>query len=472
MSDAPDAALSHFEKNWNTHLEDLKHLVRIPSVSFPDFPTTEVIRSAQAVAKLFTERGLENVRVFDKPVSTHPYVYGDWLHAPGKPTLLLYAHHDVQPPLREEVWKTPPFEPTEKEGPGGLRLYGRGAADDKAGIIVHTAAIFSYLKSVQKLPVNVKVIIEGEEEVGSEHLSEFLEQNRKLLSADVLVLTDTANYDVGIPTLTIALRGLVAVEIEVRALKNSIHSGMWGGPVPDPVIALTKILSQLVDDQGQIAIPEIKKMIPPLTRAEELTYSKVPVDEARFREQAGMVPSAQFTRSGPLLPLQLWRFPSISVNAIQASSRKQAGNIINDAAWAKVGVRVAPGMDPQAVQRAFVDFLRSKVPWGLEVDIRSDTAAGGWFTKAEGPAFDAANRALEMGYGRAPIHFGCGGTIPFVQPFAEALGGAPALLVGVEDPYTNAHGENESLLISDLKKACKSQIYLFDQIAKLVKPNQ
>lgn len=460
---------THLEKNFNSHLDDLKKLIRIPSVSFPDFDRKLLDVSAEAVAELLTRRGLKNVEILKIP-NTFPYVYGEYIQDPKLPTLLLYAHHDVQPPGREDVWQTPPFEPTEKEGPGGLRLYARGSADDKAGIIVHTAAISSFLETTGKLPVNVKVLIEGEEEIGSEHLTEFLKCYREKIRADVIVLTDTANYDCGIPSLTIGLRGLVGLDIEVRALNKTIHSGMWGGPIPDPVVALSKILADMIDENGDIAIPEIKKLIPPVPESVEAALKTLPFDEKLFREQSGMVKGAQLFNNKPSALARLWFTPSLSVNAIQASSRKQAGNIINDAAWARLTIRVTPGMDSEAVCKALRSYVESRVPWGLELGIEQEPCVNPWQTKPDAPenrkAFAAADTALQKGYGVKPIHMGCGATIPFVKPFVEVLEGAPALLVGVEDPYTNAHGENESLLISDLKKACLSQVYLFEEIGK------
>jgi acetylornithine deacetylase/succinyl-diaminopimelate desuccinylase-like protein len=450
------------------HLERLKGLSRIPSISFPGFPASEVRRSAEAVAALMKESGLGNVQLLEIP-GAHPYVYGERLKAPGAPTLLLYAHHDVQPPGREELWKTPPFEPTLLQGPGGERLYGRGTADDKAGVIVHLSAIESWLEAAGELPVNVKVVIEGEEEVGSDHLPEFLKTYRKMLDADVLVLTDTANFDCGVPALTIALRGLVAVEVEVRALTKSVHSGMWGGPVPDPVLALSKMLGSLVDAEGKIAVPGVREQIRPLAEAEIEDMKKIPWDEAAFREASGMVPTAQLWREGPNPMAQLWRFPSLTVTAIQASSRAQAPNIINDMAWAKVTIRLAPDLDPKKVSEQLVAHLKSQTPWGLEVNCKADWGNGPWAIDPKGPAFEAATVALARGYGREPLKIGCGGSIPFVAPFAEALGGAPALLIGVEDPHTNAHGENESLLVSDLLKSCLSQVHLFEEIARRVK---
>jgi acetylornithine deacetylase/succinyl-diaminopimelate desuccinylase-like protein len=457
------------KENFSKYLEDLKTLVRIPSVSFPGFPESEVRRSAEAVAALLKQRGLENVEILEIP-GAHPYVYGERLKAPGKPTLLLYAHHDVQPPGREELWKTPPFEPTLKAGPGGDRLYARGAADDKAGIIIHTSAIDSYLKTVGELPVNVKVVIEGEEEIGSTHLSKFLETYRKKLDADVLVLTDTSNFDCGVPALTVALRGLVELQVEVRALTKTVHSGMWGGPLPDPVSALTKMLAGLHDENGKIAVPGILEQVRPISAREREDLKKIPCDENEFRKQAGLVPGAKlFTNDGVSPAVQVWRLPSLTINAIQASSRKQAGNIINDTAWAKITVRIVPDMDPKLVFKKLEEFLRARVPWGLEATFTSDAANSAWATETTGPAFEAAEAALAKGYGKPALKIGCGGSIPFVKPFAEALGGAPALLIGIEDPYTDAHGENESLLVSDLQKASLSQIHLFEELAQRMK---
>jgi acetylornithine deacetylase/succinyl-diaminopimelate desuccinylase-like protein len=411
------------------------------------------------------ERGLENCRILEIP-GAHPYAYGERLRAPGAPTLLLYAHHDVQPVGREHLWKTKPFEPTLAPGPGGERLWGRGTADDKAGVIIHLAAIDSILKSAGELPVNVKVVIEGEEETGSAHLPEFLKTYRHELDADVIVLTDTTNFDCGIPALTIALRGLVGLDVEVRALSKSIHSGMWGGPVPDSAMALSKMLASLVDAQGRISIPGVLEQVPPLTDSEIKKMNEIPFDEAAFRDQSGMLPKTQLLREGPSPHAQLWRFPSLTINAIQASKREGAANIINDSAWAKVTIRTVQGMDPRETLKMLQDHLRKTAPWGVEVEFKVEACNGAWAIKAEGAAFDAADAAMAAGYGRKPIHMGCGGSIPFVEPFSDALGGAPALLIGVEDPYTNAHGENESCLVSDLKKSCVSQVHLFYEIAK------
>jgi acetylornithine deacetylase/succinyl-diaminopimelate desuccinylase-like protein len=459
------AALAHFNKERAAYLDDLKKLVRIPSISFPGFDPAPVRRSAEFTSRMVAASGLTDVRILD-PGQGHPAVFGQWTQAPGKPTILLYAHHDVQPTGREALWTTPPFEPAVRNN----RLYGRGTADDKGGAVMHAAAIGSYLASSGKLPINVKVLIEGEEEIGSTNLNKLLEQHRELFAADVVLIADSEHFDSSVPTLTASLRGIVTVNVEIRSLTSSVHSGTWGGPLPDPVLALSKMLAALVDDQGRPAIPGLGDKVHPLSPGEKTALDALPFREELYRKQSTLLENVRITGGAGSVYEKMWYRPSIAVNAVEASSRKQAANIINDAAWARIGIRIVPDMDPQETLDLLTRHLRSHAPWGVTVTIEPESPSHWWKTDTRGPAFEAALYALEQGYGRKPVVIGAGGSIPFVQTITDALGGVPALLFSVGDPYSAAHSENESLLIEDWERACRSVIHLFAALEKRLEP--
>lgn len=460
---APETVIHALEQHAERAVEELSALVRIPGVSAQGFDPAVLERSAAAVAELLDDVGLEKVEIL-RVDGAHPYVVGEWMHAGSEaPTVLIYAHHDVQPPGRLDCWRGDPFEPT--LGEDG-RLYGRGVVDDKAGIVLHAAALRAWLETSGALPVNVRMLVEGEEETGSEHLAAFLRAHRERLAADVLVLSDTANLATGLPSLTTSLRGLVNVDVRVRALDHPLHSGVWGGPVPDAATALVSLLARTVDDAGGVAVPGLADDVPELGLAERAALAALPFDASEFARDAGMASAYGLAAEPPgAVYERLWYRPALAFTALEGMPLAGAANQLMAEARARVGLRLAPGQDPRRACDLLLAFLRRDPPRGVDVEVQVNALAPGWKTEASGPAFDAARRALAAGFGCEPVVIGCGATIPFVGPFVEVLGGVPALLLGLEDPPCNAHGENESLDLQDFGNAVRSAAHLLAELA-------
>jgi acetylornithine deacetylase/succinyl-diaminopimelate desuccinylase-like protein len=367
------------------------------------------------VAQALRDASVEHVEVLEIP-GVHPYVYGDWLHRPGAPTVLLYGHHDVMPPGRAEKWRSPAFEPVERDG----RLYGRGTADDKGGVMVHVAAVGSYLGAAKTLPLNVKFLIEGEEEIGSRNLGRFLQQHQAKMAADFLVLTDTKNYDVGHPALVYQLRGLCQVDVEVSGLHQPLHSGN-SGPVPDPVQILCAMIADLRKPNGALNVPGLyAKVARP--RAKQLARIRtLPFSEAKFKKDAGMLPGVRLWGERQYSPLERqWTRPALTVIALEARPFLGSSNQIIEAARARLSLRTVPDMDAREAGRLIVKKLTTKPPYGVKVTASVTGATPWWTTDPEGPAFEAARAALKAGFGKEAAMVGAGGTIGFVQPFATS----------------------------------------------------
>lgn len=426
---------------------DLERLVRVPSIAFPGFDRGEVVRSAEMVAELCRSAGVPDVRILTVE-GGQPAVVARIPAPPGAPTVLLYAHHDVQPVGDTSDWRTEPFEPTERDG----RLYGRGAADDKAGVTAHLAAIRAY---EGRPPVGVTLFIEGEEECGSPTLEKFLREYADLLTADVLVLADSGNWDVGTPALTTSLRGLVDCYVEVRTLHHAVHSGMFGGLVPDALTGLCRLLATLHDDAGNVAIAGLHEAGP----------TGVDMPEDRLRAESGVLPGVELIGSGSITERN-WNKPAVSVIGIDCPTIKEASNTLVPSARAKISLRLAPGQDPEAAMAALVEHLTARAEWGATVTVTRGELGAPYLIDATGPAYEAARDAFRTAWdGAAPVDMGIGGSIPFVAEFADAFPSASILVTGVEDPDSRAHGANESLHLGEWRRACVAEALLLSRLA-------
>jgi len=457
-------ALDWLTKNHEQIVHGLADLVAIPSISTDGEHTAEIDRTATLTAAQMREAGLNNVDVLRVGQSL-PYVYGEWLEAPGKPTVFLYAHHDVQPINFVEQWLSDPWKLTRRDG----RLFARGSADDKGAISAQLGAVAAYRKTSNHLPVNIKMLVEGEEEVGSKNLMKFFDVHRDRIQSDVIVVCDTENIEVGIPSITYSLRGIVAVTVEVTSAKIPVHSGTGGGGLPDAALALNVLLSRLYSDAAPLPIPGYYDAVRTLTEKEKQAFRKLPFDGEKFRREIGLVPTSRYTvEKGLNVYEQTWRRPSATVIAQEASSIKGASNQVLPKASAIVSCRIVPDQDPEQVLKQLTAFFTTDPPWGVEVKVTPHgPPVKWWMTDPNGPAFEAALAGMRAGFDRDPVAIGCGGSIGFVGPLSDLFNGAPALLMGIEDPASNAHAPNESLHEGDFKKLMVSLVKLFENLGKL-----
>jgi acetylornithine deacetylase/succinyl-diaminopimelate desuccinylase-like protein len=424
---------------------DLERLVRIPSVS-ADPAAAEALRvSAEAVAELLVSAGLDVDVV--RAGGGQPAVIGRRPAPPGAPTVLLYAHHDVQPAGDVADWDSDPFEPVERGG----RLFGRGAADDKAGFALHLAALRALGDGLR---VGVTVLVDGEEEIGSPTLGPILDEHRDRLAADVVVIADSTNWRVGVPALTTTLRGGTAAVVEVRTLRHAVHNGVYGGPVPDALTALVQLLATLHDQRGDVAVAGLHRG----------TADPLDLTDERLRADAGLLDGVRLLGTGSLTS-RLWAGPAISVVGIDAPAVDSAPLTLVPVARAKVSLRIAPGDDAVAARDALVEHLRAHAPWGASVTVSAGGAVESFAARTDGPAYAAARAALAEAWGVPAVEIGVGGSISFVTTMARAFPDAEILITGVEDPDTRAHGANESLHLGDFERACLAEALLLRNLA-------
>jgi acetylornithine deacetylase/succinyl-diaminopimelate desuccinylase-like protein len=412
---------------------DLERLVKISSIAFEGFPREPVDEAARAVADMLTACGLANVRLLDIPDGPHA-VFGERPAPPGQPTVLLYSHYDVQPPGDESLWTTPPFAPALRDG----RLYGRGASDDKGGDIMHAYA----LKALgDDCPVGIKVLIEGEEEAGLGSLEKWVAGHGDMLACDLIVMGDTGNAKIGQPTLTISLRGMTAVVVEVETLRNAVHSGMFGGAAPDALTALIRMLDSMFDEHGNVAVAGLKT----------IDWDGADYPENDFRADAGVLDGVALVGDGTVGE-RLWAKPAITVIGLDAPAVETAGNALVPKARAKVSARLAPGQDPVDAQAALRQHLEKVAPWDVKVKVTNAVVGEGFLAKTDGPAYAVVEAALAEAFGDKTVHMGQGGSIPLVMAFRDAVPGAEIVLYGPEEPLSKIHSPDESVSLDELEK--------------------
>ncbi len=456
---AQDSIRVAVEDGFPSAVAALTRLVRIPSVAFPGFDHAEVLRSAEAVADLFRGTGLfPEVRVERSPTDDggagQPAVVARRPAAPGAPTILLYAHHDVQPAGADDAWSSPPFQPTLR----GERLYGRGASDDKAGVVTHLAALSAAATALgDEFACGVALFIEGEEEAGSRSFANFLADHHDLLEADAIVVADSGNESTTTPALTVSLRGNATFVLTVRTLGHPVHSGMFGGAVPDAMLALTRLLATLWDDAGDVAVAGVRR-----TRAPGAVD---PRSEAAVRRDAGLADGVATIGTGSVAD-RVWRAPAITVTGIDAPDVRNASNTLLAEVRVRISVRVAPGQDAAEAYAAVERHLRAHVPFGAELTFGEVDLGQPFLVDSGGWAASDARAALEDGWGATPDEIGVGGSIPFVSTLTETFPSAQILITGVEDPDSRAHAPDESQHLGVLKRGIVAEALLLARLSR------
>jgi acetylornithine deacetylase/succinyl-diaminopimelate desuccinylase-like protein len=427
--------------------EELSRLVSIPSVGYAGYDPANVRASAELARDLLSAAGADGARLLELE-GGHPAVFGEVAGPPGAPTVLLYAHLDVQPAGPEDAWTTPPFEPRVRDG----RLYGRGSADDKSGIAIHAAALRALGDT---LPCSVKLLIEGEEECGTEHLPALVRGNADILAADVAVIADGGNHRTGIPTISTSIRGATSVEVRVDVLPIAQHSGSYGGPLPDAIAALSRMIATLHDDEGNVT----------LSGLESFPWPGTQVTEEEFREESRVFPEVRLIGTGTIADRTLSK-PSINVLAFEAPRVRDAANQIVPTARAVVGLRIAPGDDPVASTQALAEHLRAAAPWGVRVEVTPNDGGRGYLVDTSTPAFGAAREALGEAFGQAVLEMGSGGSIPLVPMLAETFPGIEILVWGAGDHRSNWHSVDESVDLGDLERMALGEALFLRNLAR------
>ena len=453
-----DNIVDFINTNRDRYIDELKAYLAIPSISALPEHAKDVRACAEWTVAEMTRIGLQQVRLIETP--GHPVVYGEWLGAAGAPTILFYGHYDVQPVDPLELWESPPFEATVRDG----ELYARGSADDKGQVFMHFKAIEAHLKQNGKLPVNMKIILEGEEEVGSSHLDDFIREHKSELAADVVVISDSPMFDRGIPSICYGLRGLAYFQIDLRGTKSDLHSGSFGGAVANPAMVLAQVLAQMKDRGGRIKIPGFYDDVRELREEERAEFKKLPFNETRYRKELGA--PKLFGESGYTTLERVWGRPTFEVNGLLAGfTGDGAKTVIPALSMAKISMRLVPDQDPDKIAGLFEDYIRKIAPKTVELKVTRMHGGKPWMTEFDNPYVQAAGRAIEKGFGKTPVFNREGGSIPVVATFQEILG-LPSVLFGIGLPDENAHAPNEKLDLGNFHGGVIASAYLYDEISR------
>jgi acetylornithine deacetylase/succinyl-diaminopimelate desuccinylase-like protein len=452
-------AIDYIQAQRSAFVDELKGLLRIPSVSTKPEHAPDMRQAAEWLTAHMTGIGLEHAQVL--PTAGHPVVYADWLHAPGQPTVLIYGHYDVQPAEPLELWVTGPFDPTVREG----ELFARGAVDDKGQVFMHLKAIEAHLRTRRTLPVNVKLLIEGEEEIGSPSLGAFIAANLELLKADTAVISDTAMIAKGAPGVTVGLRGLVYFQLDVEGAKSDLHSGGFGGAVENPAFALAQLLAQLKDRNGRITIPGFYDDVRRLPAAERRALAKLPFSDRQFLKGVG-APALSGEKGFTTLE-RLWARPTLEVNGLCSGFIGEgAKTVLPCRAMAKVSMRLVPNQDPNRIARLFVQHVKRLAPKTVRLKVTEISGRGmPWLVPTDHPSLQAVARAIHKGFGKQPVYTRTGGTIPVVATLVKLLK-VPCLLMGIGLPDENAHAPNEKLDLDNFHHGTLSAAHLFLELAE------
>jgi len=461
----PSPAIAYARENQPRFLEELKALLRIPSVSTDPVHQGDVRHAAEVLAVELKRIGLENVRLIETGSAEkpgHPLVYGDWLHAAGKPTGLLYGHYDVQPPDPLDEWLSPPFEPEERNG----NLYARGAVDDKGQMYMHVKALESLLATEGKLPLNVRVIFEGEEEVGGEGIAAYVASKPPELQADFALVSDTEMFAPGLPTLCVGLRGMIYTEIEVRGAKTDLHSGMYGGAAPNPFVALAQIIARLKDEHGHISIPGIYDKVQPPSEEELTAWKSLPFDEEHYRQTE--VGSRELVgEAGYSVLERTWARPTLDVHGIIGGFiGAGAKTVIPAKATAKLSIRLVPDMTPAETFSLLSSYVQHIAPRGTEVEVRLIHSGDPCLIPVDNPYIRAATIALHEIWGKDTVFIRSGGSIPIVGDFARHLD-LPSVMMGFGLPDDNLHAPNEKFLIANFYLGIESIVRFLETVGEL-----